>query len=572
MAVTINKTDGTVLTTIQDGAIDTSNTNLTLIGRLYRNYGELVNENFVKLLENFANSSAPATPIAGQLWYNTSTGLLNVYRTTGFVGIATLTTSAAQPNLPRQGDLWYDTVDGQLKLYSGTGWIVISPQYNLSQTKSGVFVETVRDILNANHICLMHYQQNSIVGVHCRDPEWVPQAAISGLSIIKPGFNITTINSQKFVGDATNAIALGNIEANRYLRNDINGSIDGSLTLSNEGLIIGEFDDLSMIVSGDEAIIARPDGRITFEVNSNNVMRLTSEGQVLVGDGSELFPSISFLSDTNSGIYHVDENIVGVTIAGQTIVEISSDGIYVNGNIQANNYVGTLNADDIFAANITITNNTVTRSLQVNDNTVLGSSATDIVQFRASNISIPNGLTFSTANVTFNGTVKIGSSITSSNGINAVTVEPDLYVPGDTQIDGGLSVGNTIDVGGILIGDASGRLRLNSAVATGYANVGDFSMGSTNGIRSYNSPKMWIAFNGTLAGLAIYDSFNIDFVTRTSTNNYTFTTEYPVSSGAMAVVGTNGTNLVTAPSIGATSFSITTTSEGTRMALVVLSQ
>jgi hypothetical protein len=97
-------------------------------------------------------------------------------------------------------------------------------------------------------------------------------------------------------------------------------------------------------------------------------------------------------------------------------------------------------------------------------------------------------------------------------------------------------------------------------------------MGMQNGIRSYNSPKMWIAFNGTLAGLAIYDSFHIDFVTRTSTNNYTFTTEYPLSSGAMAVVGSNGANLTSIPSVGATSFSITTTSENARMGLVVLSQ
>jgi hypothetical protein len=572
MAVTINKTDGTVLTTIQDGAIDTSNTNLTLIGRLYRNYGELVNENFVKLLENFANSSSPTTPIIGQIWFNTSTGLLNVYRSTGFVGLATLTTSAAQPNLPRQGDLWFDTADGQLKLYSGTAWIIVSPQFSLSQTKSGIFIETIRDVLNANHICLMHYQQNAVVAVHCRDAEWIPQAAISGFSSIKPGFNLSSTNSQKFVGDATNALALGNIEASRYLRNDTNGEIDGSLKLSNNGLTIGELDDLQFYITGDEAYFVKPDGRLTFTVNSNDALRITSESQVQVGDGSALFPSISFISDTNSGIYHVDENIIGVTIAGDTILEISLDGLYVNGNIQANNYTGTLNADEIFTSNLTVTNNTVTRSLQVNDNAVLGSSASDIVQFRASNISIPNGLVFSSANVTFNGLVKLGSSLTSDDGVTAVTINPDLYVTGDAEIEGILTANNGLNVGGILIGDSSGRLRLNSSVATGYANIGDFSMGSTNGIRSYNSPKMWIAFNGTLAGLAIYDSFNIDFVTRTSTNNYTFTTEYPISSGAMAVIGTNGTLLTTAPSIGATSFSITTTSENTRMALVVLSQ
>jgi len=140
MAVTINKTDGTVLTTIQDGAIDTTNSNLTLIGRLYRNYGELVNENFVKLLENFANSSSPTTPIVGQLWYNTSTGVMSVYRSTGFISLAILTTSSAQPNIPRQGDLWFDTSDAQLKMYNGAEWIVVSPQFNSSQTKTGVFV------------------------------------------------------------------------------------------------------------------------------------------------------------------------------------------------------------------------------------------------------------------------------------------------------------------------------------------------------------------------------------------------------------------------------------------------
>lgn len=572
MAVTINKTDGTVLTTIQDGAIDTFNTNLTLIGRLYRNYGELVNENFVKLLENFANSAAPTTPIVGQLWYNTSTGGLNLYRSSGFIGLASLTTSAAQPNLPKQGDLWFDTVDGQLKMYSNNGWITVSPPYNLSQSKTGVFAETIRDTLNANHVCLVHYQQNNVVALHCRDNEWVPQTPIFGLSIVKPGLNLAVVNGQQFVGNASNALSLGNIEADRYLRNDINGTIDGSLTISNEGLTIGDLSDLQLTVSGDEAYIIKPDGRITFEVNSAPVLRLTSEGQSLFSTGSPLEPSISFLEDSNTGIYSVEQNILGISVAGDTIVEVSSDGLYVNGNIQANNFTGVLNADNIITNELTVNNDTFTGNLQVFNNTVLGSNAANTVQIRARNIAIPNGLVFSTANVTFNGIVKFGNSIASDDGIAPITIDGDLNVNGDTEIIGGLVVNNTINVGGILIGDESGRLRLNSAVATGYANIGDFSMGQNNGIRSYNSPKMWIAWNGTLSGLSIYDSFNIDFVTRTSSNNYTFTTEYPISSGAMAVIGTNGTQLTVAPSIGATSFSITTTSEGTRMALVVLSQ
>ena len=69
MAYTINKTDGTVLATIADGTLDTS-TSLQLIGKNYAGYGEILNENTVKLLENFANSSSPTNPLTGQMYYN----------------------------------------------------------------------------------------------------------------------------------------------------------------------------------------------------------------------------------------------------------------------------------------------------------------------------------------------------------------------------------------------------------------------------------------------------------------------------------------------------------------------
>jgi hypothetical protein len=564
MAVTINKTDGIVLTTIQDGAIDTDSTDLTLIGRLYRNYGELVNENFVKLLENFANSSSPTAPIIGQLWYNTTTGAMNVYRSTGFTGLANLTTSSAQPNLPKQGDLWFDTIDAQLKLYTGTAWLVVSPQFTSSQTKTGVFAETIRDVLNTNHVCLVHYQQNNIVSIQCRDSEWIPQVAISGFSSIKPGFNLATINGQQFTGNASNSLSLGNIAANRYLRNDISGSIDGGLTLTNEGLTIGEFNDIQLYADGVDGYFTKSEGNINFAIGLDNTLKLTENRQSLFADGDETNPSISFIEDDNTGIYRVAENIIGVTVAGTPVMEISSGGLFVIGNIQATNFSGTLNADNIVASSLSISGSTTTGSLQVVNNTILGSNAGNTVQIRAGTISAPNGLVFSNNEIGFNGPVTLANTISGADG--TLNVDSNLYVGGTLTVD------SSINVGGILIGDTSGRLRLNSAVATGYANVGDFSMGQTNGIRSYNSPKMWIAFNGTLAGLAIYDSFNIDFVTRTSTNNYTFTTEYPISSGAMAVVGSNGANLTSIPSIGATSFSITTTSENARMGLVVLSQ
>ena len=78
MAYTIVKTNGQVLTTIADGTINTSSTSLALPGRNYAGYGQYVDTNFVHQLENYANSSPPPNPLAGQLWYNTNSNTMYV--------------------------------------------------------------------------------------------------------------------------------------------------------------------------------------------------------------------------------------------------------------------------------------------------------------------------------------------------------------------------------------------------------------------------------------------------------------------------------------------------------------
>ena len=78
MAYTIVKSDGTVLTTIADGTINTTSTSLGLPGRNYAGYGQSLDTNFVHAMENFADSTPPANPLRGQLWYNTNTSTLCV--------------------------------------------------------------------------------------------------------------------------------------------------------------------------------------------------------------------------------------------------------------------------------------------------------------------------------------------------------------------------------------------------------------------------------------------------------------------------------------------------------------
>ena len=128
MAYTINKTDGTVLTTIADGTVD-STTSLSLIGKNYAGYGEILNENQVKLLENFANTTAnaPSTAIKGQLFFDTTLGSLQVYDGSVFKTVSGSLVSATQPTNGVTGDLWYDSNNKQIYAYDGSNWILVGP-------------------------------------------------------------------------------------------------------------------------------------------------------------------------------------------------------------------------------------------------------------------------------------------------------------------------------------------------------------------------------------------------------------------------------------------------------------
>ena len=83
MAYTINKTDGTVVTTITDGTVDNT-TSLQLFGKSFSGFGEGLNENLVKLLENASGTSAPTAPLTGELWFDTNTAQLKDYDGSAF--------------------------------------------------------------------------------------------------------------------------------------------------------------------------------------------------------------------------------------------------------------------------------------------------------------------------------------------------------------------------------------------------------------------------------------------------------------------------------------------------------
>ena len=90
MAYSINKSDGTVVATVADGTLDTTSSSLSLIGKNYAGYGEVLNENQIKIIESFANTSSniPTAPLKGQVWYNTTANQLQVYNGSTFKSVS----------------------------------------------------------------------------------------------------------------------------------------------------------------------------------------------------------------------------------------------------------------------------------------------------------------------------------------------------------------------------------------------------------------------------------------------------------------------------------------------------
>jgi len=164
MSYRINKTNGDLLVDLVDGQIDIASTNLTLVGRNYTGFGELVNENFVKLLENFSNTTAPGTPITGQLWFDTVGQRLQVYNGTSFKSAGGPIVSDTEPTMV-SGDLWIDSKNNQLHFYDGTDLVLVGPEYQAGQQKTGFEVQSIVDSVNITRTALKLYIAGGLVGV-----------------------------------------------------------------------------------------------------------------------------------------------------------------------------------------------------------------------------------------------------------------------------------------------------------------------------------------------------------------------------------------------------------------------
>jgi len=265
MSYKLNKTDGSLLVELVDGRLDNTTADISLIGKNYQGFGEFLNENFIKLLENFANTAPPSKAVKGQVWYDTAEGRLKVYDGTTFKSTDSTIFSSQQPSNLTQGDIWINGSTNQMYFWDGTALVLVGPQYSKTQAKTENEVSTVKDTTGQNKIIVKSYISGSLVGIYSKDA-FTPFPAITGFGSLSIGFNISSNFSDfTWLGKASSASLLTDTLGNTYDINDFlttraPGSSGNNTTLSN------------IVVSNNQGISVGVDNRFSIAKESTHTI------------------------------------------------------------------------------------------------------------------------------------------------------------------------------------------------------------------------------------------------------------------------------------------------------------
>jgi len=356
MAYTINLTDGTVFATITDGTVNTtagfaSGAPLTLVGKNYAGYGEFLDENFIRLMENGASTTQPPAPLTGQLWWDKTNTLLKVYTGTGFKNIGSATASATQPTSNVTGDLWYDTTNQQLKVYTGAAFLVVGPGYTAAQGQSGAVPETILDNVGATKYITSLYVNTVRVGIIYNSSSFTPQVSLAtAFPTIFPGFTLSSsVASAVFAGSATNAQLLDNLDSTDFMRATANTSTTGTVSiLNNTGLSVGAANVFNVNTTTTDANVKSniTGGNLNIQANVsgttyNVAQALGATGvfavsnAITVGTTASAVGNITGGNINTGGVMTATGNITGGNLNTAALVQAAT--VSATGNVQGGN-------------------------------------------------------------------------------------------------------------------------------------------------------------------------------------------------------------------------------------------
>lgn len=441
MAYELNRYNGTFFVSVDDQTLNTTATDLRFVGRNYSGYGEVENENFLHLLENFANTSAPSKAISGQLWFDTSVKKLKVFDGTKFKIASSAESSATAPTGLSAGDFWWDNQNEQIKVWNGTEFILVGPEkapvYGLTSTAPAV----VKDQVGSDQQIIKFQVGGEVIAIVANRAFTINSNInpISGFADLKPGINfinsnITGVTSSlhRFWGTASNADKLGGFSATDFLRS-ANTEFTTQVNFKDNGITIGEAQDLKITIANGTTPV------IESSKNSFFVLRISNDGNdvkdIAVIKPTGIEPGITGTYDLGSTSAKwktvTAETVKANTFYGTLVGEVQSTNPAVPLAIQSMAVSGNFNMSASTGAGSNFNVNLAGSSSSVN----LSSGAVGSIDNFNIGTSNPGSARFTT--LSSNGAVSFTSAIASTGpGTGALILSGGASIGGNLYVSG----------------------------------------------------------------------------------------------------------------------------------------
>ena len=330
MSYIINLPNGQTLGEVLDGTINNTATSLTLVGRNYSGYGQIIQNDLVALLVNFANGVNPNNPNTGQIWYDTGSSVAKVWTGSVWKIIGSCTSQSGAPTTTIAGDLWWASTDKQLYVYDGTtpypgfpantGWMLVGPGYSVNNGKSTAIRETI------DNIPVTSLYLDGVRTAIISSTNFTPSTPITGFGNIRVGHNLSSV--YPIYGVVENANNLGGQQAANYFRNNINNSGTGTLSiLNNSGLTIGTVGQLVANLSSNSASIVNTttNGSINLRAGTKQLTVDRATGTITVdadpttalGVATKQYVDNSFI---NANLWGVSTAVTAPPLTANTMI------------------------------------------------------------------------------------------------------------------------------------------------------------------------------------------------------------------------------------------------------------